>query len=102
MYSVSKAASQHLGRNLAMELASKSITTNTISPGYMLTELTKKGIEMAGGEEAVGAGNPLQRLANPDDIAGAVLYLCSKAGSYVNGVDITLDGGSRWKSGSYT
>jgi NAD(P)-dependent dehydrogenase (short-subunit alcohol dehydrogenase family) len=102
MYSVSKAASQHLGRYLAMELAPRCITTNTISPAYMLTDFTKDQIEILGGESTVGAFNPLRRLVAPEDIAGVIVYLCSQAGAYINGVDITLDGGTRWKVGSFS
>lgn len=93
--SISKAAIHHLGRNLAMELAPKNITSNVIAPGWFPTRLANPAIDRYGGLEAAGAANPMGRLGVPEDIAGVVVFLCSRAGSYVNGEDITLDGGKR-------
>jgi NAD(P)-dependent dehydrogenase (short-subunit alcohol dehydrogenase family) len=99
MYSVSKAAAHHLGRNLAVELAPRHITTNIIAPGFFPSRLANPQIDFLGGEEAVGKENLMGRLGRPEDIAGAVLYLCSRAGSYVNGEDISIDGGARLRVG---
>ncbi|KAG7121665.1 Rhamnolipids biosynthesis 3-oxoacyl-[acyl-carrier-protein] reductase like [Verticillium longisporum] len=73
-YSASKAAVIHLGRNLALELGGRGITV-------------------------VGKGNPMGRLGRPEDIAGAVVYLASRAGSHVNGETIAIDGGALWARG---
>jgi NAD(P)-dependent dehydrogenase (short-subunit alcohol dehydrogenase family) len=94
-YSASKAAAHHLGRNFAMELVPHNITTNIIAPGWFPTRLANPAIEKAGGEEIAGASNPSGRLGVPDDIAGTIVYLCSRAGRYINGEDISVDGGSR-------
>ena len=99
MYSVSKAAAHHLGRNLALELAPKNITTNVLAPGFFPSRLANPQINYLGGEDTVGAQNPLGRLGRPQDIAGVVVYLCSAAGSYVNGEDVSLDGGARLRQG---
>jgi NAD(P)-dependent dehydrogenase (short-subunit alcohol dehydrogenase family) len=101
MYSVSKAAAHHLGRNLALELAPKNITTNIIAPGFFPSRLANPQIEFLGGEDKVGPTNPLGRLGRPEDIAGVVLYLCSRAGAYVNGEDISIDGGTRLRVGTH-
>jgi len=102
MYSVSKAAAHHLGRNLALELVHKHITTNVIAPGFFYTRLAAPQIDTLGGEDQVGTGNPMGRLGKPEDIAGVMVYLCSKAGAYVNGEDISLDGGARLMVGTHT
>jgi len=94
-YSASKAAAHHLGRNFAMELVPHNITTNIIAPGWFPTRLANPAIEKAGGEKAAGAGNPMNRLGVPEDIAGVAIFLCSRAGRYINGEDISVDGGSR-------
>jgi NAD(P)-dependent dehydrogenase (short-subunit alcohol dehydrogenase family) len=94
-YSASKAAAHHLGRNFAMELIPYNITTNVIAPGWFPTRLANPAIEKAGGEEIAGASNPTGRLGVPEDIAGVIVYLCSRAGRYINGEDISVDGGSR-------
>jgi NAD(P)-dependent dehydrogenase (short-subunit alcohol dehydrogenase family) len=94
-YSASKAAAHHLGRNFAMELVPHNITTNIIAPGWFPTRLANPAIDKAGGEKVAGASNPMGRLGVPEDIAGLVVYLCSRAGRYINGEDISVDGGNR-------
>ncbi|KIV88158.1 hypothetical protein PV10_09082 [Exophiala mesophila] len=101
MYSVSKAAVHHLGRNLALELAPKNITTNIVAPGFFPSRLANPQINFLGGEDVVGKQNPLGRLGQPADIAGVIVYLCSPAGAYINGVDISLDGGARLRVGTH-
>ncbi|OQV00115.1 hypothetical protein CLAIMM_05653 [Cladophialophora immunda] len=99
-YNASKAAAHHLGRNLAMELVAKNITTNVIAPGWFPTRLANPAIEAFGGEAEAARDNPMGRLGIPGDIAGVAIYLCSPAGSYVNGQDITVDGGKRLMAGN--
>ena len=99
-YSISKAAAHHLSRNLAVELASSHITTNTIAPGWFPTRLANPAIEAFGGQAAADASNPMGRLGKPEDIAGVAVYLCSRAGAYVNGEDIAVDGGKRLDIGN--
>lgn len=100
MYSVSKAAVTHLGRNLAVELAPRNITVNTVSPGFFPSKLANGLIENLGGQEAANKTNPRGRLGLPEDIAGVMVWLCGRGGGYVNGVQIEVDGGSRWARGS--
>ncbi|KAI1264819.1 rhamnolipids biosynthesis 3-oxoacyl-reductase [Xylariaceae sp. FL1019] len=99
MYSTSKAAADHLGRNLAVELGSKNITTNIISPGFFPTKIAAGLINNLGGEESLSRDNPMGRLGQPDDIAGVVTFLCSRAAKYVNGVNIAIDGAARLSAG---
>jgi NAD(P)-dependent dehydrogenase (short-subunit alcohol dehydrogenase family) len=99
-YSASKAAAHHLGRNFAMELVPHNITTNVIGPGWFRTRLAGPAIDKAGGDEVAGLSNPMGRLGVPEDIAGCVVYLCSRAGRYVNGQDISVDGGSHLMNAS--
>lgn len=56
-------------------------------------------IAVHGGEEQMAASNPNKRLGKAEDIAGAVVYLASRAGSHVNGANITIDGGAVWALG---
>lgn len=99
MYAASKAAAHHLGRNFAVELGPRHITANVIAPGFFPSKLARGLIQNLGGEEELSKGNPLGRLGVPEDIAGAAIYLCSHAGRYVNGVDISVDGGARLAAG---
>ncbi|KAF9869372.1 hypothetical protein CkaCkLH20_13141 [Colletotrichum karsti] len=99
MYSTSKAAANHLGRNFAVELGPRNITSNIIAPGFFPSKLAQGLISNLGGVEELSRDNPLGRLGEPDDIAGVAVFLCSPAGKYVNGVDISVDGGARLAAG---
>ncbi|EEY23322.1 oxidoreductase [Verticillium alfalfae VaMs.102] len=92
----------HLGRNLALELGGRGITVNSIAPGFFPSKMSNGLLDMAGGPEVVGKGNPMGRLGRPEDIAGAVVYLASRAGSHVNGETIAIDGGALWARASCT
>ncbi|EPE09703.1 nadph-dependent beta-ketoacyl reductase [Ophiostoma piceae UAMH 11346] len=99
-YSASKAAVIHLSRNLAVELGPRHIAVNSIAPGFFPTKMSVGLLSMAeGGAEAVAKSNPMQRLGKPEDFAGCVVYLCSRAGSHVNGATLTVDGGAMWARG---
>ena len=98
-YSASKAAVIHLTRNLAVELGPRHIMCNAIAPGFFPSKMASGLMEMQGGAEAMAAMNPNMRLGMPEDIAGAVVYLASRAGGHCNGACITLDGGALWGKG---
>lgn len=98
-YSASKAAAIHLGRNLAVELGPRHVTVNSICPGFFPSKMTHGLLGKVGGADAVAKTNPMQRLGVPDDIAGVVVYLSSRAGSHVNGAAIPVDGGAMWAVG---
>jgi len=98
-YAASKAAVIALGRNLAVELGPRHMTVNSICPGFFPSKMTHGIFELAGGEARLAEGNPMGRLGRPEDIAGAVVYLASRAGSHVNGEAIAIDGGSVWQRG---
>jgi NAD(P)-dependent dehydrogenase (short-subunit alcohol dehydrogenase family) len=83
MYSVSKAAAHHLARNLAVELGPRNITANTVAPGFFPSKLSNGLIDLLGGDEELKRDNPRGRLGEPEDIAGIMVFLCSRAGAYV-------------------
>lgn len=99
MYAISKAAVHHLAHQLAVELGPRHIITNAISPGFFPSKLANGLIERLGGPEKLNQVNPRGRLDEPLDIAGAMLYFCSPAGSYVNGAVLPLDGGEHLTAG---
>ncbi len=98
-YSASKAAVIHLGRNLAVELGPRHIAVNSICPGFFPTKMANGLLEISGGKDRIAQANPLRKLGRPEDIAGAVVYLSSRAASHVNGAALEIDGGALWVHG---
>ena len=92
-YAASKAAIHHLTRVLAQELAARNITVNAIAPGFFPSKMTKFLIE----DEKVYAGMlaeiPLHRFGTAADIGGLAIYLASRAGAFMTGNVLALDGG---------
>lgn len=93
-YSASKAAIHLLSRQLATDLAGRNITVNAILPGFFPTSMTAHLRDDQGAPAGVLDNHiPLKRMGRPDDIAGIVVFLASRAGSYVTGAEIPVDGG---------
>ena len=93
-YAASKAAIHHLSKVLAAELAPDHITVNVIVPGYFPTQMTAHIRRDDTEAQKLISRVPLARLGRPDDVAGACIYLASRAGSYLTGSAIFLDGGA--------
>ncbi|GAB7343423.1 hypothetical protein MBLNU457_1452t1 [Dothideomycetes sp. NU457] len=93
-YNAAKAAVRHLAASLAVEWAHAGIRVNTISPGYMLTALTKKILddnpELA---QKWTSLIPQGKMGRPEDLMGAVTFLLSDASAYITGADLRVDGG---------
>ncbi len=92
-YNVSKAADMQLARNLAVEWGEHNIRVNCIAPGLIKTDFARALWENPKMAKAVEQGTPLRRIGDPDDIAGAAVYLASAAGRYMTGQTIVVDGG---------
>jgi NAD(P)-dependent dehydrogenase (short-subunit alcohol dehydrogenase family) len=90
-YAPSKAAVHHLTRVLAIKLGPRGITVNAIAPGPFESRMTKWLLETY--QKEIEAECPLGRIGSPPDMAGVAIYLASRAGAYVNGVVIPVDGG---------
>ena len=91
-YTASKAALHHLTRHLARQLGPRHITANVIAPGMYPSKMLAATLERKG-LDAMVEPVPLRRLAAPSDVAGAALYLAAKAGAYVTGAVLPVDGG---------
>jgi NAD(P)-dependent dehydrogenase (short-subunit alcohol dehydrogenase family) len=92
-YSASKAAIHHLSRVLAADLAQHHITVNVIAPGYFPTQMTAHIRKDEAETRTYLARVPLGRLGRSGDIVGACIFLTSRAGSYITGITLAIDGG---------
>ncbi|KAJ7137771.1 hypothetical protein C8R44DRAFT_766135 [Mycena epipterygia] len=93
-YNASKAAVKHMASSLAVEWAKKGVRVNVLSPGYMLTKLTRTVLshdqELRKTWESL---TPMGKMGEPEDLAGAIVFLCSDASSFMTGSEIRVDGG---------
>jgi NAD(P)-dependent dehydrogenase (short-subunit alcohol dehydrogenase family) len=90
-YSASKAAVHHLTRVLAKKLAKKRITVNAVAPGPFESKMMAQTLRTFG--KLIVESCPLKRIGEPEDMAGVTLFLASRAGAYVTGAVIPVDGG---------
>jgi NAD(P)-dependent dehydrogenase (short-subunit alcohol dehydrogenase family) len=94
MYGVSKAADLQVARNLAVEYGPDNIRVNCICPGIVKTYFAEALWKDPKTEEFIAGKLPMRRFGDPDDIAGAAVFLASPAGKWMTGQHITIDGGT--------
>ncbi|HRO31862.1 MAG TPA: SDR family oxidoreductase [Brevundimonas sp.] len=92
-YNISKAADMQLARNLAVEWGPSNVRVNCIAPGLIQTDFAKYLWENPDLLKQVTDPAPLKRMGQPDEIAGAAVYLASPAASYMTGQTLVVDGG---------
>ncbi|KAK2065485.1 short chain dehydrogenase/reductase family protein [Colletotrichum caudatum] len=90
-YSASKAGLHHLSRALARELGPRGVTSNTLACGPFESRMMRATLETM--RDAIEGEVPLRRIGTPQDVAGACLFLSGRAGAFVTGATITVDGG---------
>ena len=93
-YAISKAADMQLARNLAVEWGPKNIRANCIAPGLIRTDFARALWENPEIYKKRTRDTPLKRIGEPDEIAGAAIYLASSAGSFTTGQTFVIDGGT--------
>lgn len=91
-YSASKAGLHQLSRVLASHLGKRNITSNTLACGPFESKMMAATLEKF--KDSIVADIPLGRIGTPEDVAGACLFLSSRAGAFINGATIAVDGGS--------
>jgi NAD(P)-dependent dehydrogenase (short-subunit alcohol dehydrogenase family) len=92
-YTVSKGAVHHLTKLFSNELAPRHVTVNAIAPGPFPSRMMAFATDAEEKRQALAANIPLGRIGTADDVVGTVIWLCSRAGSYLTGAIIPLDGG---------
>jgi NAD(P)-dependent dehydrogenase (short-subunit alcohol dehydrogenase family) len=92
-YSASKAAVLNLTQWLAREWATKGVRVNALRPGFFPTEWNKRNFLTPDRVQAILNHTPMSRFGEPEELLGAVLWLCSDAATFVTGAEIAVDGG---------
>ena len=92
-YGISKAADMQLARNLAHEFGPHNVRVNCIAPGLIRTDFAKALWDNPTALAARSASTPLRRIGEPDEIAGAAVYLAAAASSFMTGQSLVIDGG---------
>ena len=92
-YCASKGGVNQLTKCLSIEWAPSGVTVNAIGPGYIKTPLIAGLMKDPAFQEMVNKSTPMQRIGEPEDLNGILLVLCSKAGDYITGQTIYIDGG---------
>ncbi len=92
-YSTSKAAVHHLTRQLAKRLKHENVLVNAIAPGPFESKMMAFALRDDESRNAVASSVPVGRIGSPDDMAGATIFLASRAGAYLTGVTIPVGGG---------
>lgn len=92
-YSASKAGVHMLARHMAKFLTDRNITVNCIAPGPFMSKMMAYRLEDDESRAAIERANPRGRIGTPEDVAGTVIWLASRAGAYINGATVPVDGG---------
>lgn len=92
-YSAAKSAIKNLTQNVAREWATQGVRVNAIRPGFFPTEWNKKNFLSPERTQSILNHTPMQRFGEPDELVGALLWLCSDASAFVTGAEIAVDGG---------
>lgn len=100
LYGISKAALAQMARNLAVEWGPQGVRVNAISPGLIRTPLARHLIDDPSFMDRRLQATPLRRVGEPEEVAGAVVFLASRAGGFVTGHNLVVDGGTLVSDGS--
>jgi NAD(P)-dependent dehydrogenase (short-subunit alcohol dehydrogenase family) len=92
-YGISKAADLQLARNLAIEYGKHNVRVNCIAPGLIKTDFAKALWDNPETLKTTEARSPMHRIGVPDEIAGGAIFLATRAGAFINGQSIVIDGG---------
>jgi NAD(P)-dependent dehydrogenase (short-subunit alcohol dehydrogenase family) len=94
MYAISKAAAMQLVRNLAVQWGPQNVRVNSIVPGLVRTDFSRKLWETPAVLKKAESTYPLRRIGEAEDIGGAAVFLASRAGNWITGQSIVIDGGA--------
>lgn len=100
-YSAAKGGLLNLTKQMGVEWADRGVRVNAVSPGFVVTEMTRPMLEAMGMDKWISSRTPMRRLGDADEVSNAVLFLASDMASYITGVDLLVDGGTNASNGTF-
>ena len=100
-YTAAKGGLLNLTYQLGVEWADRGVRVNSISPGFIVTEMTRPMLEAMGMDKWIASRTPMRRLGEVKEVTNAVMFLASDLASYITGVDLLVDGGTNASNGTF-
>ena len=100
-YAAAKGGLRNLTLQLGVEWADRGVRVNAVSPGYVVTEMTREPLEIMGMDKWIASRTPMRRVGEAQEVTNAVLFLASDLASYITGVDLLVDGGTNAANGTF-
>lgn len=100
-YTAAKGGLLNLTYQLGVEWADRGVRVNSVSPGFIVTEMTRPMLEAMGMDKWIASRTPMRRLGEVQEVTNAVMFLASDMASYITGVDLLVDGGTNASNGTF-
>lgn len=99
-YAAAKGGLRNLTLQMGVEWADRGVRVNSVSPGFVVTEMTGPMLEAMGMDKWIASRTPMRRVGTADEVSAAVMFLASDLASYITGVDLLVDGGTNASNGT--
>lgn len=100
-YTAAKGGLLNMTYQLGCEWADRGVRVNSVSPGFIVTEMTRAALEAMGMDKWIASRTPMRRVGEAHEVTNAVMFLASDLASYITGVDLLVDGGTNASNGTY-
>lgn len=100
-YAAAKGGLLNLTKQLGVEWADRGVRVNAVSPGFVITEMTRPMLEALGMDKWIASRTPMRRLGEMKEVTNAVMFLASDLSSYITGIDLLVDGGTNASNGTF-
>lgn len=100
-YSAAKGGLLNMTHQMGVEWADRGVRVNAVSPGFVVTEMTRPMLEAMGMDKWIASRTPMRRLGEVQEVTNAVMFLASDLASYITGVDLLVDGGTNASNGTF-
>lgn len=100
-YTAAKGGLLNMTYQLGCEWADRGVRVNSVSPGFIVTEMTRPALEALGMDKWIASRTPMRRVGEAEEVTAAVMFLASDLASYITGVDLLVDGGTNASNGTY-